>query len=153
MDVKYINPFMESVVNVLSSFGINDIRRGGIRRKDTMNITSDITSVIGMVGGLRGNVAYSFSSGTAKKLASAMMMGMPVEELDSMGRSASGELTNMIAGTAAGILSGGGLEIKLTPPSLIFGEDLFFIISMVQTVSIEMITPAGMIEINVGLEI
>jgi chemotaxis protein CheX len=153
MDIKYINPFMDSLIKVLTSFGINDIKRGNISRKETMNTAMDVTSIIGIVGGFRGNVAYSFSSGTAKQLASAMMMGMPVAELDSMSRSAVGELTNMITGTAAAIFSANGEEIKLTPPSLIFGDDIFFIISMVQTISIDMLTPAGVIEINIGLEV
>jgi chemotaxis protein CheX len=153
MDIKYINPFMDSLIKVLNSFGIIDVKRGKISRKDTMNTDKDVTSIIGIVGGFRGNVAYSFSSGTAKLLASSMMMGMPVAELDSMSRSAVGELTNMITGTAAGIFSANGEEIQLTPPSLIFGDDIFFIISMVQTISIDMLTPAGVIEINIGLEV
>lgn len=153
MDVKYINPFMDSLIKVLSSFGMNDVKRGSISLKETMNTNKDVTSIIGIVGSFRGNVAFSFSSGTAKKLASVLMMGMPVEELNSMSRSAVGELTNMITGTAAGIFSANGQEIQLTPPSLIFGDDIFFIISMVQTISIDMITPAGVIEINIGLEV
>ena len=58
-----------------------------------MYVDTDITAVVGMVGQVRGNIAYSMAEDTAKKIVSAMMMGMPVEELDEMGRSALGEFS------------------------------------------------------------
>ena len=153
MDVKYITPFMDSLVSVLGSFGISDIKRGRILKKENMNVDMDITSVIGLAGDIRGNIAYSLSSGTAKQIISAMMMGAPVPEIDAVGRSAIGELSNMITGTASSILSGVGTNVQLTPPSIVIGKDIYFIISSVQTIAVDMETPFGKIEVNIGLEI
>lgn len=153
MDVKYINPFLEAVAKILSSFGIQDVKRGKIILKDNMRVDLDITSVVGLIGGVRGNVAYSLSEETAKSIVSAMMMGMPVEELGALGRSAIAELSNMITGTATSILSQDGALVDITPPSIIFGKEIYFLISSVQTISVDMVTVFGQIQVNIGLEV
>ncbi|MFZ5985949.1 MAG: chemotaxis protein CheX [Bacillota bacterium] len=153
MEVKYINPFLTAVKNILESYSIEGIKRGNISKKDNMNVDLDITAVVGLIGGIRGNVAYSLSQETAKGIVSAMMMGAPVEEMDSLARSAIGELSNMITGTASGILAQDGAMVDITPPSIIFGKEMYFIISSVETISVDMDTPYGKIEINIGLEI
>ena len=153
MDIKYVNPFIEALKIVLTNFGAEDIKKGGIQKKDDMYVDMDITSVIGIIGAIRGNIAYSFSQDTAKKLVSAMMMGQPVNEMDMIARSAIGELANMITGTASSILAKSGVVTDVTPPSIIFGKDVYFIISSVQTIALAMETKFGKIEINIGLEV
>ncbi|MTV48894.1 chemotaxis protein CheX [Heliobacillus mobilis] len=158
MEDKYISPFLEALKNVISQFGVTDIRFGKPERKETMHVDTDITAVLGLVGNLRGNVAYSMSSETAKKTVSAMMYGMPVEEIDSIARSAIGEMANMITGNAISsslslLLSGEKTTFDITPPSIIFGKDIYFIISSIETVSVPVDTSIGRIEVNIGLEI
>ena len=153
MDVKYILPFLESIKGILEQFGVSDIKRGQMAKNDIMHVNTDITAVVGVVGQIRGNIAYSMSEDTAKRIVSAMMMGMPVEQLDDMGRSAVGEFANMVTGNASILLSNTGLEVDITPPSIIFGRDIYFIISSVETLSIDMETPLGKIEVNIGLEV
>ncbi len=153
MDVKYILPFLESVKSVLEQFGVENIKRGQLAKKDIMHVNQDITAVVGVVGHIRGNIAYSMSEDTARRIVSAMMMGMPVEQLDEMGRSAIGEFANMVTGNASILFSNSGLEVDVTPPSIIFGKDMYFIISTVQTIKIDMETSLGKIEIYIGLEI
>jgi len=153
VDVKYIAPFMDSLVKVLNDFGISDVKRGKILMKESMNVDMDITSVIGIIGDIRGNIAYSLSADTARHIISAMMMGAPVPEINAIGRSAIGELSNMITGAASSQFSTTGIKANITPPSIVFGKDIYFVISSVQTIAINMETPFGSIEINIGLEI
>jgi chemotaxis protein CheX len=153
MDVKYILPFLESLKSILEQLGVGDIKRGSMQKYDIMHVNTDITAVVGVVGQIRGNIAYSMSEATAKKIVSAMMMGMPVEQLDIMGRSAIGEFSNMVTGNASILLSNNGIGVDITPPSIIFGRDIYFIISSVETLSIDMETSLGKIEVNIGLEI
>jgi chemotaxis protein CheX len=80
-------------------------------------------------------------------------MGMASNEMDALARSAIGELANMVTGTATGILSNEGMNTDITPPSIIFGEDILFLISSVQTIAIQIQSSAGMIEVNIGLEV
>jgi chemotaxis protein CheX len=153
MDVKYILPFLESIKSVLEQFGVDQVKRGQLAKNHIMHVNNDITAVVGMVGQVRGNIAYSMSEDTAQRIVSAMMMGMPVIELDEMGRSAIGEFANMVTGNASILLSNSGLEVDVTPPSIIFGRNVFFIISTVDTIKIDMETSLGRIEVNIGLEI
>ncbi|MBM7866076.1 chemotaxis protein CheX [Heliobacterium gestii] len=157
MQDKHIVPFLDALENVLGQFGATDIRRGAPEQKETMHVDMDVTAVLGLVGNLRGNVAYSLSSETAKKIVSAMMYGMPVEEIDSIARSAIGEMANMITGNAItanvqALLSGGTATYDITPPSIIFGQDIYFIISSVETIAVPVETSFGRIEVNIGLE-
>ncbi|MFY9176887.1 MAG: chemotaxis protein CheX [Caldicoprobacterales bacterium] len=153
MDVKYILPFLESIKSVLEQFGVDQVKRGQLAKNHIMHVNNDITAVVGVVGQVRGNIAYSMSEDTAQRIVSAMMMGMPVIELDEMGRSAIGEFANMVTGNASILLSNSGLEVDVTPPSIIFGRNVFFIISTVDTIKIDMETSLGRIEVNIGLEI
>lgn len=156
MDVKYINPFLEALISVLGSFGVTEVKKAGIQKKENMYVNMDITALIGLVGGVRGNVAYSFSMETAGQLVSAMMKGAPVREFDEIARSAVGELANIITGTASGIISGmldkKDTLVDTTPPSVIFGREIYFIISSVPTIAVSLDTRFGRIEVNIGLE-
>ena len=152
MDVKYLNPFLEAVPHILEQFGLKDVARVKLEKKETMHINMDITAVIGLTGKVRGNIAYSLSQKTATNIISTML-GTPVMELDELGRSGIGELANMFTGRAATLLSQAGVACELTPPSIIVGQDLSFVISSARTITVHFDTPAGRVEVNMGLEI
>ncbi|AGX43030.1 chemotaxis protein CheX [Clostridium saccharobutylicum] len=153
MDVKCINPFLDSVKSVLEQLGITDIKMSGLNKKEKMFVDLEITSMIGIVGDIRGNISYSMSEESAKKVISIMMMGMSIDKIDEVGRSAIGELTNMITGNASTLLYSNGYLTDITPPSTILGKDMYFIISTVETITIEIDTSIGRIEVNIGLEV
>ncbi|MGE5582302.1 MAG: chemotaxis protein CheX [Bacillota bacterium] len=151
MDAASINPFLESLVKVLEGFGIKNSKIGQLEKKERMQVTFDVTAVIGLVGDIKGNVAYSLSQATAMKIVSAMMPGFKVTEFDAMARSAVGELANMITGMASVSLSTTGVNIDISPPSIIIGEDVYFIISPLQSLAVIMDTQAGRIEVNIEI--
>lgn len=153
MNDKYVVAFFDALKNVLAQFGLQEIQMGTVKIKEKMHVDKDITAIIGLIGDVRGNVAFCISQETARKIISTMMMGMPVEEIDAMGRSAISEFTNMIVGTATSTLAEGGVTSDISTPSLIFGNDIYFIISSVQAVMVSISTPVGEMEIHIGLEI
>ncbi|KMT22011.1 chemotaxis protein CheX [Clostridium cylindrosporum] len=153
MDVKNINPFLDSLKGILEQFGVTDIKVADLSRKEKMLVEKEVSAIIGIVGDLKGNVSYCMSEDTAKKVISAMMMGMCIEEIDEIGRSAVGELTNMITGNAITSMCENGRSIDITTPSMVFGRDMYFIISTVDTISVIMDTSIGEFEVNIGLEI
>jgi Predicted inhibitor of MCP methylation, homolog of CheC len=152
MNATYIHPFLDSLIKVLEQFGIFNADIGDMEKKERMQVTLDVTAVVGLVGDIKGNVAYSFSQETAKKLIASMMPGMAVEEFDTMARSAVGELSNMTTGKASIVLSDMGVNIDISPPSIIVGEEIYFIISPVQSIAVNVNTPAGRIEVNIEVE-
>lgn len=151
MDVNCVNPFLEAIELVLGELDKKDIKKNCIKLKDEMYIDKEITAFLGIVGEIKGNVSYSFDFETAKKIVSRMMMGMPVKELEELERSALAELANMITGNAVSRLKG-FRDLDITPPSVIMGEDIFFIIGSISTLMINIETAVGTIEVNFGLE-
>ena len=152
MNVTYINPFLEALTKVLDQFGVSNIDIGKLEKKERMQVTFDVTAVVGLVGDIKGNVAYSLSQETAKKIIATMMPGRPVTDFDVLARSAIGELSNMVTGRASILLSNMGVNIDISPPSIIVGEEIVFIISPVQSIAVNMDTPAGRIEVNIEIE-
>lgn len=153
MDSKYIDPFINSISGVFASFGFGEISSGNIFKKETFTCRYNLTTIIGISGSIRGNIALSMPYDTAKKIASAMMMGMEIAEIDEISVSALGELTNMICGQAAIELSRHNLEAFVTPPTIIHGDNMKVIISQIETTAVELNSPLGSLELNIGLEL
>lgn len=78
--------------------------------------------MLGITGELTGQVCIVFDFDVARDIASRMMMGMPVTEIDDMAKSALSELGNMIMGNAATLLSSNKIMIDITPPTLATGK-------------------------------
>lgn len=122
MDAKILSPFVEAVASVLPQMGFQSISRSGLKMTKGIVQSNGVLVNIGLIGMLSGNVLYNIHSDSAKKIASKMMMGMPVNELDAMAQSAIGELGNLLAANAAIALEGLGVQIDISPPTLIIGD-------------------------------
>ena len=95
------------------------------------SIHDAIAVELSLTGDIVGNVLIRFNEENAKKVASAMMMGMPIEELDDMALSALAELGNMIMGGASIELSNVGLNTDITTPTILKGDvDIYDTISI-----------------------
>ncbi len=154
IDENMLNPFITSFINVTSQFGLSDIKKKDILLKEGLISNYSAVVVVGITGDIKGNVTYNMQLDTVKKLSSTMMMGMPVEEINEMVKSSICELTNMITGGSCTIFESElNKTLDISPPTMIMGKNLEAVISQVQTIAIIFDTPAGEIEINIGLEI
>ncbi len=152
MKVEYINPFIKSAFEILQQVASLNPKKGKLVMKNKPVASYGVSVLVGVVGEVKGQVAYSLSEETAMKLASRMMMGMPVEEFDEMAKSAISELANMITGNASTSLSAGGLDVDIAPPTLVTGSDVSMTTSNIQTIVIPLETEIGIFEINMALE-
>lgn len=150
MDVKYINPVLETFNATLEQFGVHNIKRCNMQKKNKLYLNLDLSTVVCFQGGVQGDIALSMPLDTAKSLASAMMMGMSVTTIDEVAKSAIGELSSMIAGTYATKLSSLGVSTKITPPRVILENAE---INSYETLAIDFDTDLGKIELNIGLNI
>ncbi|NLZ53406.1 MAG: chemotaxis protein CheX, partial [Thermoanaerobacteraceae bacterium] len=123
MDVDHINPFIQASRTVMKSVANTDVSLGKVYLKSSPYSSETIVIVVGLMGELRGQVIFSMDKSVALKIASAMMMGMPITELDEMSKSAIAESANMILGNAATLLYDKGIKIEITPPSLMMGDN------------------------------
>ena len=122
MNVNYINSFLSAATSVLRDVCQIEVKVGKPFLKDPIYAKDTLVIIIGITGAIKGAVLISVDESVCCDIASKMMMGMPVNELNDMARSAISELANMILGNAATVFSTDGITIDITPPSICFGS-------------------------------
>lgn len=151
MDVKYINPFLNSLANVFPQLGITNIKRGNISIKGKLIESPGVTIIVGIIGDIKGNVIYGTTMESAKKIASTMMMGMDVPEFTEIAQSAISELTNMLTANAATSFSNENINIDISTPTLVYGT-FTANASTDQVLCIEMLVNDMPFQVNVSIE-
>ncbi|MDO5383182.1 MAG: chemotaxis protein CheX [Eubacteriales bacterium] len=121
INVECINPFLMAATSIMKDACQTEMKIGKPYVKTTEFEQDSVIIMIGVTGEMRGQVIIALGYEKALEIASKMMMGMPVNELDEMATSAISELGNMIMGNAATILSTKGIGIDITPPTLCRG--------------------------------
>ncbi len=153
MNIEYINPFIEASQTVLAQVANVDAKLGKVFLKSAPYKGESILIIVGITGKIRGQAIFTMTKEVALKIASAMMFGMPVDELNEISKSALSELTNMILGNTATLLYNKGIGIEITPPSLLFGENLQISPSKMKTICIPLyMTDTDVLEIDISVE-
>lgn len=129
MELKKV--LIDSSMEVLPMFGIMPefIEES---EEPTLESANQFNVLIGLSNGLKGNIVMGISTQTALSIASAMMGGMEIAEIDLMVKSALGELANMLVGTALRKL-GSEILIDFSPPTVVTGNRVFLMISRVKS--------------------
>lgn len=124
MNIEYINPFIEASQIVLKQIANMEAKLGKVYLKDSPYRSDDLIVIVGLTGKMKGQAIFTMSTKVALKIASSMMGGMQLAGLDELSKSAIAELTNMILGNTATLLYNRGIDIEITPPSLLIGENI-----------------------------
>ena len=151
MDVNHINPIIESFMTVLPQLGIADIVRKGVTVKGKEIESPGVVIIVGLVGDIKGNVIYGMSIADAKKIASIMMMGMPVDDFNDLAQSAISELSNMLTANVAINYSEQDINVNISTPTLIHGEFVANA-SIDKVLCIQMGADGTNIDVNISLE-
>jgi len=153
MNIEYINPFIEASQTVLKQVANVDAKLGKVYLRSSPYMGESVLIIVGITGKMRGQAIFTMSKKVAFMIASAMMFGMPVEELNEISKSAISELTNMILGNTATLLYNKGIGIEITPPSLLLGENLQISQSKMQTICVPLfLTDTDTLEIDISVE-
>ncbi len=124
LDVNNINPFLQSTISVFESVTQLKLKVGKPSLAQFEFGIPTYTITVGVVGQMKGQAVLAMTLDHAKEIASRMMFGMPVTELDEMACSALNELSNMIMGNTATVFSTQGKLIDITPPISMSGTNL-----------------------------
>lgn len=119
MDVKFINAFVGSIINVFKTMLGEEVKVSKpILKKDDL-VTAEVSGIIGLSGEVQGSVVLSFERDAACKIASKFAGAeMTLESTDFC--DAIGELANMVAGNAKKDFT--GYEASISLPSVIIGK-------------------------------
>lgn len=122
MDIKFINPFLQGTIEVLTKMAFVEPRPGKVYLKETSRAQGDVSGIIGITGDMIGSLAISFSESCICHLISRML-GESYTEATQDVFDGVGELTNMISGVARTHLEKDGMEVYAAIPSVVYGKD------------------------------
>ncbi len=152
MKAELINPFIKASKDILMQIAMIPCELGKIYLKESPFMAQNVAILIGLTGGLKGQAIISMNEEIAKKIASGMMGGMPVDHFDEIAKSAISELGNMIMGNTATLLYNEGVIIDITPPTLLTGENLSVSNGHLKTLCIPLVSSMGVIEIEIAVK-
>jgi chemotaxis protein CheX len=149
MKVEYINPFVASTVSVFETMGICTLTRGQPYVKNGPQPEHEVSGIIGLSGKAVGTVVLSMNREVALRVTAALLGERP-EEINSDVTDATGELTNMIAGSAKAQLEALALSVSL--PTVITGRcHCVEFPKRVTPICIPFDSPWGSVAVEVGL--
>ncbi len=123
MKVEFINPFIESILNVLSTMAMLEAKPDKPKLKADSTATGDVTGLIGLAGEkAKGTLAITFSKALILEI-TKRMIGEEVTRIDNTVTDMVGEITNMVTGGAKRLLSDKGYRFDMAIPSVISGQD------------------------------
>jgi chemotaxis protein CheX len=152
VDVKLINPFIDAIADIMPQLGFQKVEKVGLEVIGSHVANLGVMSLVGVMGAVKGNVIYNIESEVAKKIASTMMMGMPVQELDAMAQSAISELANMLCANASIKLANIGISTDISPPTLLFGDDVSIKVATDKVLAIRMMVDGLPLNVNIAIE-
>lgn len=151
MRVEYINPFVESAIQILKETVSEDVKRGQLSLKSSISPMLGVVVIVGLAGQVSGRVIFDMDRTTALKVASRMN-NEDLKEFDELTTATLTELANMITGKAVTKLQELGFQFDLTPPALLTGQNLQISDNKVEALVVPLEIPEGKIEINVGIK-
>ena len=121
MKAKHREFFKDSFQEQLKQFAGIEAKYVGDNNEQNKDEKIFVSSIIGLIGEVEGSAVLSFSEKLSLKIASAMLM----ENINEMGydaRDALGEFANIVIGNARNKLVDTGLDVKISPPTIIVGQ-------------------------------
>jgi len=121
INVDIVNPFLESMSNVLATMAMLEPQAGQVAIKDEDIACGEITGIIGLVGdNFKASLAVSFSRPVILEI-TARMLGEEITDIDDTVIDLVGEITNMVTGGAKNLLDQKGYSIGLSTPMVVTG--------------------------------
>jgi chemotaxis protein CheX len=152
MKAEFINPFIDSALNVLSTMAQTTAEPKKPELKSDYLTRGAVTGLIGMAGQeISGNMLLSFDEPSIVAIVNRMLME-EYTSLDDQVVDAVGELTNMISGGTKAIFSEKGYGFEMATPVMLVGAEVEVKqLSNTPVISIPFSTPEGMFWIEANL--
>lgn len=125
MDSRIANQFILASIEVFRKTGNVSLKKTGLEYfPNSQKISAGIATILGVTGDIKGQFIITLGEPFAMKVASAILMGIPVTVYDEVTESAVCELGNMIGGEASKLLHEVGLKCDITVPSIVRGKEM-----------------------------
>jgi chemotaxis protein CheX len=121
VDVRFINPFLHGVVEVLDTMAKTKVEPSKPLLKKNRRALGDVSAVMTLTGEARGSLSASFSFDLLQHIM-MNMLGQHVTQVDNFVKDMVGELTNMISGVARRFFHKQGLKLVASLPMVVSGK-------------------------------
>lgn len=121
MNVNLYEEIVQGTSEIFSSMLMIELDAGEVIYDSKPDISSNISSMIGLGGGIKGVVAVHCSENVAKNITGGFL-GMEIETLDEDVKDAIGEIANMVAGNLKISFEKNGVDVQLAIPTSIIGD-------------------------------
>ena len=121
MRAEFVNPFLVSLLHVISTMAQLELKAGAPRKKNDELARGDVSGLIGMVG---PQTRGTFSITCDKSLALEIMRRMLGEAPNGINEEVTdmvGEITNMVTGGAKRMLAEKGYDFDMATPVVVSG--------------------------------
>jgi chemotaxis protein CheX len=123
MNVEFINPFLSSMLNVMTTMAQMELIPEKPRLKKNEVAMGDVSGLIGMVSPqAKGSLSITFE-GALALATMKKMVGEAPDEVNEEITDLVGEITNMVTGGAKRLLSEKGFEFDMATPVVVSGEN------------------------------
>jgi chemotaxis protein CheX len=121
MRAEFVNPFLVSLLHVISTMAQLDLKAGAPRKKNDELARGDVSGLIGMVGPqTRGSFSITFDKSLALEIM-RRMLGEAPETINEEVTDMVGEITNMVTGGAKRMLAEKGYDFNMASPVVVSG--------------------------------
>ncbi|GAB4278617.1 MAG: hypothetical protein Kow0029_22060 [Candidatus Rifleibacteriota bacterium] len=125
MDSKLANQFIIAATTIFKKVGNVQLKKTGLDYfPNGTKISAGIAAILGITGDYKGQFIIVLNEEIALKMASAILMGVPVTQYDELAESAVSEMGNMIGGEASRLLQESGYTCDLSVPSIARGKEM-----------------------------
>lgn len=150
VNAQLSKPFIAATYDFLTmELGV-ETTQAPVSESSTRGTSQELNILVGITGMIAGQVIYSMSAGTAKAIA-GIMLGQEVKPLDRNAQSALCELGNMITGMATSRLDMRYMEVSLTPPSLIAGNNIYISVLKMGYVYTSFTSEIGNLDVTIAV--
>ena len=123
MDVRLINPVLETMINVLSTmanvrpdFGKPSLKQDEVAR-------GEVTGIMNMVSPqVRASLAITFTKPVIIDIV-RRILGEEIQEIDATAQDLTGEVTNMVVGGAKNLFAAQGFDFEMSTPDILVGKE------------------------------
>ena len=151
MRVEYINPFVDSAIEVLKKTVTNEIIRGELSLRNSVTPMMGLALIVGITGQVTGRVVIDMPQDLGLQIAS-IMNEEKLNNFDDLTNATLTELANMIVANAVTNLHKLGYKFDLTPPALFMGDNLRLSDNKIEALIVPLKLLNNKIEINVALK-
>lgn len=153
IDLSLVNPFLGAAYDVFKQIFDFELKKGQICIKKNPTAKFEVAIIIGISGEKHtGVVVYSMKKYTATKIVHHLVPDPELANDEQNYTDALGEMANMISGNAMTIFYTNGINLTITTPSVIIGDAFEIHLLDQTTLSTDMMSPFGVLEINVAIK-